>query len=126
MNELTELANEVKTSLGINFDEKGVKYLEGFIERTKSQIAKEEWSGLISSCGAFLGQSIIEQYGGEWSTQENGQISISFDENNKVFPFSKVSKQFDNGLEDSIYSFYSIIPKIFKLKPKKKKSWWQF
>jgi hypothetical protein len=126
MNELTELANEVKTSLGINFDEKGVKYLEGFIERTKSQIAKEEWGGLINSCGAFLGQSIIEQYGGEWSTEENGQISISFDENNKVFPFSKVSKQFDNGLEDSIYSFYSIIPKIFKLKPKKKKSWWQF
>lgn len=126
MNELTELAKEVKTSLGIKFDKKGVKYLEGFIERTKSQIDKDEWSGLITSCGAFLGQSIIEEYGGEWSTEENGQISISFDENNKVFPFSKVSKQFDNGLEDSIFSFYSIIPNIFKLKPKKKKSWWKF
>lgn len=126
MNDLTELAHDVKTSLGINFNDKGVKYLEGFIEQTKSQIAKDEWSGLVTSCGAFLGQCIIEQYGGEWSTEENGQISISFDENNKVFPFSKVSKQFDNGLEDSIYSFYTVIPKIFKLKPKKKKSWWKF
>jgi hypothetical protein len=52
-------------------------------------------------------------------------VAIVFDDNNKSYPFAKVSKQFENGLEDSVYSFYSIIPTIFKL-DKKKKPWWKF
>lgn len=126
MKELTDLADKLKMALEIKFDSDGVKFLEGFIERNKTQIAKDEWLGLINSCGAFLGQCIIENYGGEWIREENGQIAIAFDDKNKIYPFSKVSKQFENGLEDSIHSMYSIIPTVFKLKPKTKKKWWQF
>lgn len=125
MQELTDLADKVKESFNIKFDNEGVKFIEGFIERNKTQIAKEEWVGLINSCGAFLGQSVIENYGGRWVRDENGQVAVAFDEKNKVYPFSKVTKQFDNGLEDSIHSMFSIIPTVFKLQSKTKKKWWQ-
>jgi hypothetical protein len=126
MKEITELADELKSLLNIKYNAKGVKFLEGFIERNKTQIEKEEWNGLINSCGAFLGQSIIENYGGKWIKEESEQICIAFDEKNKVFPFSKVSKQFENGLEDSIYSMFSILPTVYKIEKKVKKKWWQF
>ncbi|MBX7153597.1 MAG: hypothetical protein U0Y96_14830 [Candidatus Kapaibacterium sp.] len=126
MQELTDLADKLKATLKIKYDSDGVKFVEGFIERNKVQIAKEEWTGLINSCGAFLGQCIIENYGGQWTKEDSGHVAIAFDDKNKVYPFSKVGKQFDNGLEDSIHSMYTIIPTIFKIQPKTKKKWWQF
>jgi hypothetical protein len=126
MEELTSLADKLKTMLKINYDSDGVKFVEGFIERNKKEIPKEEWYGLINYCGAFLGQCIIENYGGQWTKDENGHIAVAFDENNRVHPFSKVSKQFNNGLGDSIHSMYTVIPAIFKLEPKTKKKWWKF
>ena len=113
---LTELAISARNKLNIQFDGDGVKYLEGFIERIKSQFSKEDSEGIINTCGAFLGQSIIENYGGTWIYDQNNNVAIAFDENNYIYPISKVRKQFENGLEDSIYSMYSIIPHLFKLK----------
>lgn len=113
--QLTELALTAKNKLNIEFNDDGVKYLEGFIERVKSQFSKEDSDGIINTCGAFLGQCIIENYGGKWMYDENNQIVVSFGEKNNVYPISKTRKQFENGLDDSIYSMYSIIPLVFKL-----------
>lgn len=126
MIELTDYAEKIKTILKLKYDSNGAKYVEDFIERNKTQIPKEEWNGLINSCGAFLGQIVIENYGGQWVKDENGSIAVAINDINKVYPFSKVSKQFDDGLEDSIHSMYTIIPTVFKLQPKTKKKWWQF
>jgi hypothetical protein len=126
MKELEKLAESVKTQLNLKYDIDSIKFIEGFIERNKSSFGKEETKGLINSLGAFLGQCIIENYGGQWQLDnEMGTMAVVFDDKNKAYPFSKVNKQFDNGLEDSLYSFYTIIPTIFKIK-KKKKSWWKF
>ena len=125
MKELEQLAETVKTQLNLNYDAESVKFLEGFIERNKGDLEKEEAKGLINSLGSFLGQCIIENYGGQWQIDgETGSVAIAFDEKNKAFPFGKVSKQFENGLEDSVYSFYTVIPTIFKIN-KKKKPWWK-
>lgn len=126
MQELTDLAETVKTELKLKYDTDSVKYLEGFIERQKTRFSEDKSKGLINSCGAFLGQCIIENYGGKWVRDDNGQVAISFDSQNMVYPFAKVSKQFENGLEDSVYSMYTIIPTVFKLPSKTKKKWWQF
>jgi hypothetical protein len=125
MKELETLAKTVREQFKIKYDKESVKFIEGFIERNKSNFGPEESKGLINSLGTFLGQCIIENYGGQWELDsEIGSMAVAFDEKNRAYPFSKVSKQFKNGLEDSIYSFYTIIPVIFKLK-KKKKSWWK-
>jgi hypothetical protein len=127
MKEIESLAITVKKELKLNYDADSVKFIEGFIERNKSAIPKDQWNGLINSCGAFLGQCIIENYGGHWEKDNDGLVCISFDDKNKAYPFAKVNKQFENGIEDSIYSFYIVIPKVFKLESTSmKKKWWQF
>lgn len=113
-NQLTELALTAKNQLNIEFNDEGVKYMEGFIERVKSQFSKDDSDGIINTCGAFLGQCIIENFGGKWVYDENNHIAVAFSENNLVYPISKTRKQFENGLDDSIYSMYSIIPLVFK------------
>lgn len=126
MEELKTLAEKVRTSLKLKYDAQSIKFIEGFIERNKLEFEESEWQGLINSCGAFLGQCIIEDYGGSWAREDDGNIAVVFDEQNKCFPFAKVSKQFANGLEDSVYSFYTVLPTVFKLQPKPRKKWWQF
>ena len=113
MEELNALAESVKQKLNLDYDAESVKFTEEFIERIKTQFAPEEWQGLINSLGAFVGRCIIVNYGGSWQHDDKSGICIAFDERNKVFPFNKVTKQFQNGLEDSIYSFYTIIPTIY-------------
>jgi len=126
MKELDDLAESVRTKLNLKYDAGSVKFIEGFIERNKGHFEKEECQGLINSLGSFLGKCIIENYGGQWEVNsETGSVAIAFDDNNKAYPFAKVSKQFESGLVDSIYSFYSVIPTVFKLH-KKKKPWWKF
>ena len=126
MKELDDLAESVRTKLNLKYDASSIKFIEGFIERNKGSFEKEEWQGLINSLGSFLGKCIIENYGGQWElNNETGSAAIAFDNNNKVYPFAKVSKQFENGLVDSIYSFFRVIPTVFKL-DKKKKPWWKF
>lgn len=121
MKELEDLAESVRQKLKLKYDSDSVKYLEGFIERVKPEFPKEDWGGLINSCGAFLGQCVIENFGGYWEKDNNGNIGIYFSEGNKVYPFARVTKQFENGLEDSIFSFFRIIPTAFKIEPDSKK-----
>ena len=116
MEELENLAELVRTQLNLRYDADSVKFIEGFIERNKSNFDTEESKGLINALGSFLGHCIIENYGGLWQVdKDNGSVAIVFDDNNKAYPFAKVAKQFDNGLEDSVYAFYSVIPTVFNL-----------
>nr|WP_294935092.1 hypothetical protein [uncultured Flavobacterium sp.] len=123
MDDIKNLAETVKTQLSLKYNAESVKYLEGFIERVKIEMTEEELKGLINSCSAFLGECIIKNFGGQWVNHDD-EMAIAFDDENKIFPLTKVEKQFKNGLEDSIYSFYNAIQKVFDIK--KKKKWWQF
>jgi hypothetical protein len=137
--ELEQLAETVKTKLDLNYDAESVKFIEGYIERIKTEFDLTEYQGLINAIGAFIGQCIIINYGGAWQLDPEGpHMCVAFDATNKVFPFSKTTKQFENGLEDSVYSFFTVIPTIFKFNSKPsinsstltkippKKQWWKF
>jgi len=45
-----------------------------------------------------------------------GKWGVFFDDSNAVFPFAKVSKQFENGHDggDSISSFFEVIGPVFR------------
>ena len=143
MKELEDLAETVKSQLNLNYDLHSVKFIEEFIERQRNNFDSEQRKGLINSIGSFVGQCIIINYGGHWQVDQDTQtISIALDDKNKIFPFAKTAKQFENGLEDSVYSFYTIIPTVFKISPLirskeedypqspgepiKSKKWWKF
>ena len=55
---------------------------------------------------------------------------MAFKDNPLAFPFAKVAKQIDNGLEDGIASFFNVILTIFEdlscvLPSTPKKLWWK-
>ena len=143
MKELEDLAEQVKSQLNLDYDTKSVKFVEEFIERQRNNFDSEQRKGLVNSIGSFVGQCVIKNYGGHWQVDQDTQaVCVALDDKNKIFPFAKTAKQFENGLEDSVYSFYTIIPTVFKIspltkskesnksqstnRPKDSKKWWKF
>lgn len=114
--DLQETALRAKASLGIEYNLEGVKDLEQFIEwyRTLSNVTPDDIENSAFFLGAYLGECIIHNYGGEWSTDEElNLVCVRFDEDNCVFPLTKTLKQLQNGKEDSVYEFYKAIPYLF-------------
>ena len=108
------LATE-KLGVAIGYDETGVRWLDGYIQRQHEHGEVATRDGLISLLGSFLGECIIRSLGGSWAFTDESW-GVRFDEKNIVFPFAKVAKQLEHGSEDSVLRFFTLIPIIFKLK----------
>lgn len=94
---------------GYNHD--SVAWVEGFLERQhQTEIAATDVEILVQLVGSYLGECIIRTYGGVWR-ERDGTWGVFFDELNAAFPFDKVRKQLENGVEggDSILSFFEVI-----------------
>jgi hypothetical protein len=90
-----------------------VEWLAGYIERLRAggKLAINP-PRFVEVFGCYLGEAIIASYGGAWEQDEHGW-HVAFDEKNKAYPFAKVEKQIQNGLEDSVFRFYSCLPMVF-------------
>ncbi|HEX8476527.1 MAG TPA: hypothetical protein VF666_21195 [Pyrinomonadaceae bacterium] len=102
--------------VNLGYDNESVEWVDGFVERQRLREDENLAGGLTNIIGAYLGECIIHNYGGEWRSEadEGGETwGVFFDDGNAAFPFAKVHKQFLNGAEDSIYSFYRTIPVVF-------------
>lgn len=128
------VVQQLRPLSGIDFGytQESVEWLEGYIERLRSSgefESVEMKDKLTSVFGSFLGECIVRCYGGTWRQHEEGW-TVAFDDNNVAFPFAKVAKQIDNGREDSIASFFTMIPIVFKNLSRSKastskKPWWK-
>lgn len=98
----------------LGYDEDSVVWIDGYIERNREGWDEQTGENLSNVLGSFLGECIRRNYGGEWKMTENG-IGVAFNEKNVIFPLNKTKKQIEHGSEDSIASFYQVIPVIFKL-----------
>lgn len=103
-----ELVKNTFEAQELAFDERSVEWLDGYIERNRENWDDQGKKKLSNTLGAFLGECIRANFGGEWEMTENG-LAITFDDGNGVFPFNKINKHITNGAEDSISSFYSSI-----------------
>lgn len=97
----------------LGYDDASVEWVDGFVERQRARGDASLAQGLTNVVGAYLGECIIRNYGGQWRADDDGAWGVFFDTQNAAFPFTKVAKQFANGAEDSIYSFYRTIPIVF-------------
>lgn len=103
--EFRELSGE-----GFGYDAPSVAWVEGFIERLRKRYGEGGVpGGVVSVIGSYLGEAIIATAGGEW-IDDAGGLGVQFANGDTAYPFVKVQKQFDQGLEDgeSIASFYDI------------------
>lgn len=98
--------------LEVRYDENGVKWLDGYIERNRAGWPRELREKLPSTLGSFLGECIIASHGGEWACVD-GRWGVRFDAGSAAFPFAKVAKQLDGGPGDSVLGFFRAIPAIF-------------
>ena len=114
------------------YTRESVEWLEGYVERLRNsgQLESSEMRNKLTSVfGSFLGECVVRCYGGRWR-QHEGVWCVAFDGDNIVFPFAKIAKQIDNGLDDGIASFFNVIPTIFNYQPTDatptdKKPWWK-
>lgn len=129
------VVQELRPLSGIDFSytHQSVEWLQGYIERLRNSgelDSADMKDKLTSVLGSFLGECIVRCYGGTWTQHDAGEWCVAFNHDNMVFPFAKVAKQIDNGPEDGIASFFSVIPIIFKDQPlavpsNSKKPWWK-
>lgn len=122
------------SGIDFGYTQESVKWLEGYIERLRQSGEfenPETKTKLISVFGSFLGECIVRCYGGTWKLHDDAGVwCVAFNEDNALFPFAKVQKQMENGLEDGIASFFTVIPEIFKefdgpAPPTPRKPWWK-
>jgi hypothetical protein len=105
------------SDVGFGFNPQSVPWLEDYIERLRQSGGlgdDAQKSKLVNMFGSFVGECIIECYGGKWIERE-GAWGVAFDNQNIVYPFGKVAKQIENGLEDGIGGFFQTIPALFRL-----------
>jgi hypothetical protein len=97
----------------LGYDEAGVRWLDGYIQRLRHTPGVPHRDRLIAVFGAYLGECIIRCYGGSWDLVDDNW-AVRFDEQNGVFPFTKVAKHIANGDEDSVLGFFTFLPKVYK------------
>lgn len=97
----------------VGYDEAGVRWLDGYIQRQHEKGDPANFDGLVSTLGAYLGECIIQTFGGHWS-EVDGWWCVQFDDRNAAYPLAKVQKQLENGSEDSVLSFFTAIPLLFR------------
>ena len=118
------------SGFAFGYNAQSVAWLDGYIERQRAREDRcpEREAGLVNVFGSYLGECIIRCYGGQWENQD-GEWRVKFDDGNAAYPFAKVQKQFEFGAEDSIRSFYEVIPVLFAAAINKgkagKKPWWR-
>lgn len=69
------------------FDEKSVRWLDGYIERLRLSGGFGELvdkNRLISVFGSFLGECIVRCHGGAWA-ERDGHWCVAFDERNCAY-----------------------------------------
>jgi hypothetical protein len=105
---------EARENLGqdVGYDEAGVRWLDGFIQRRHdSGAVGDDPSGLTNTLGSFLGECIAQTYNGHWQETEHGWAVI-VDGDLAVFPFNKVHKHLVGGAADSVLSLYTGVPAL--------------
>jgi hypothetical protein len=106
------------SGIDFGYTKESVKWLEGYIERLRNSGEFENVetrTKLISVFGSFLGECIVRCHGGAWKLDEEAGVwCVAFAKDQTAFPFAKVAKQIDNGLEDGIASFFDVIPILFE------------
>ena len=67
--------------------------------------------------GAYVGKTVIKLYGGDWITDDNDpegelNIRVKLPDGTEMAPVQKCIKRCKLGMEESLYSYVSVIPMI--------------
>ena len=125
IDQLKKNANWVRDNFGresglsdFGYNAPSIEYVDGFIERNvRGTRDRNTLAKYISLLGAFVGEAIRSQHGGEWIETDNFPV-LKIERGEMVHgiqPFGKVEKRIVNGESDSLIFFFNdFVPAILE------------
>ena len=120
---LMTAAIQVRNQLKLTFDAEGAAHLANFIEAQRGTLPMAEREGVVTALGCFLGQCLIQGYGGEWGIGPDGSTGVGFDERLFFNPFYLVNEQLNRGEKASVAAFFASIPARLAAPSAPRKRW---
>ncbi len=100
-----------KEDVQLDFSENAISWLDTYIDQHQHELSEEEKTLLSEKFGAFVGETIRRNYGGQWIHTDSDEWMIAFDDNVQTAPFQMVSATLHN--ESSLAKLYHRIPELF-------------
>lgn len=114
-------AEAVRQQLQVNaYDAAAVQRLDEFIEAQRPGIKPADKQGVVTALGCFLGQCLVETYGGTWAQGPDGMTGVGIQKNSFFNPFYRISQQLDKGQPESVTAFFASIPDRLAAAPRRK------
>ena len=116
LSELQEDANLVidvmseKEDVQLDFSADSISWLDTYIRQHRNDLSTTDKQVLREKFGAFVGETILRTYGGQW-VQTDNEWAIGFNDDAQTSPFEMVREQLEN--ETSLTSLYRRIPELF-------------
>ena len=100
-----------QAGVSLTYDRNGVLQLAEMIDRERKTYSEEERESWTSIYGAFLGECMIQVFGGRWQlSEERGVWGVALNGFPAiVFPLERVGKHLVGGRGSSILSFFDQI-----------------
>lgn len=112
-------------STELDFSASSVEEVELILARMHESIPKSKFAAMFKkgpteeqkaqvalAYGAYIGEVLRREFGGDWSTETvegRDAVALNFNPANTIFPPAKVWKRLHNGPEDDIKVFYDAI-----------------
>jgi len=92
------------------FDTAGVQVLDTFIEGQRDTLSAAEKEGVVTALGCFLGECLVQTYGGTWAQGPDGTTGVGINQSSFFNPFYRVAEQLEKGAAESVVAFLAGVP----------------
>jgi len=90
-----------------------VQSLEAWIQdQVDTRKTKHDPQSLISAMGCYVGEVIVRNIGGHWTTIDNRAAIVDIGKITVASPLQKVTKRLTNGPSDGLYGYVQLIKKM--------------
>jgi hypothetical protein len=118
---LTAAAEAVRRQLQVAaYDAAAVQRLAEFIEAQRAGLKPADREGVVMALGCFLGQCLVETYGGTWAQGPDGTTGVGIRQHSFFNPFYRISQQLDKGQPESVAAFFAGLPERLASAPRRK------
>lgn len=105
-----DIMNE-KEAVQLDFSADSISWLDTYITQHRNNLNEHDKHILGEMFGAFVGETILQNYGGQWDKTDSDEWTIMFDDELHTSPFEMIREQLDN--ETSLTHLYQRIPELF-------------
>jgi len=105
-------------SSGYNADYslESMKEIDRFFDEqnTPSGILSQNRGRIIFALGAYIGQTAIKLFGGEWIVEDKARnaeinIAVCLADGSTIYPVVKCMKRYQSGAEEGIYAYLALL-----------------